>query len=86
MTELRRPPNFTIVYNTETKEKIGFIGKAYEFFYDGQIAQERFEVLIKEGKFPTLRSFHYQYDKDYLGASDRYWIDKFMEQQNGSCL
>lgn len=76
-------PNFTIVYNTQTKEKPGFIGTAWEFFHDQKIAEERKEELIKKGKFPTLRPYFHSRDAAHLGASDRYWIEMQMEKHHG---
>lgn len=83
MSNTQLPPNFTIVYNTKTKEKPGIIGTAWEFFHDKEIAEERQEELRQEGKFPTLRPYFHHRDSAHLGAADRYWVDKHMENHNG---
>lgn len=72
-------PKFTIIYNTITKEKKGFLGKAWEFFSDHQLAIERKDELLREGKFPTLRPWHCS-DINHLNASDRYWIEKTKQE------
>lgn len=73
-------PNFTIIYNTITKEKKGFLGKAWEFFFDYQLAIERKDELIMEGKFPTLRPWHCS-DIVHLNAADCYWIEKAKQEK-----
>lgn len=76
-------PNFTIVYNTNTKENPCINGTAWEFFFDKKVADERKEELQQQGKFPTLRPYFHSRDSSHLGAAERYWVDKHMENQNG---
>ena len=68
-------PRFTILYNTMTSEPKGFIGTAWEFYKDDEFAKKRCVDLRQQGKFPTLRPFHYETDVKHMNAADRYWIE-----------
>ena len=67
-------PQWTILYNISPEENQKWVGTAWEFFDNHEVAEIRYKILKEDKQYcPGLRPFNYDCDNKHLGAahSDR---------------
>ena len=66
-----RQPTWTVLYNIRNENTL-WIGTGREFFDNKNAAKKRYEELSSSLAFtPTLRRYHEEVDRKYLGAIHR---------------
>jgi hypothetical protein len=60
-------PKWTLVYNT-SDPRSRWLGIAWEFFDEEDIAEERYRELSAAGRNPTKRPYHRGRDRQELGS------------------
>ncbi len=68
MGEMKKRPKWTVLYNINRNGSV-YIGKGWEFFNNGDMAQRCYDEQVKIGNVPTKRPFHTT-DKKYMQVCD----------------